>query len=120
DEKACLDDVRFLLSFLPANNLEEAPPVETADDPERLCPALAEILPASPNQPYDMKRVIREVVDDGEFFEYASHFAKSIVCGFARIDGKPVGVVGNQPLMLAGVLDIDSSSKAARFVRTCD
>jgi acetyl-CoA carboxylase carboxyltransferase component len=120
DEKSCLDDVRFLLSFLPSNNLEEPPAVDTGDDPDRLCEELRDILPASPNQPYDMKKVIAAVVDDGEFFEHAQHFAKSIVCGFARIDGKPVGIVGNQPLMLAGVLDIDSASKAARFVRTCD
>ncbi len=120
DEKACLDDVRFLLSFLPSNNLEEAPAVDTGDDPDRLCPDLQTILPASPNQPYDMKKVIKEVVDDGEFFEYFPHWAKSIVCGFSRVDGHPVGIVGNQPMMLAGVLDIESSEKAARFVRTCD
>ena len=120
DEKSCLDDVRFLLSFLPSNNLEEAPGIDTGDDPDRLCPALQTILPASPNQPYDMKKVIKEVVDDGEFFEYFPHWAKSIVCGFSRIDGQPVGIVGNQPMMLAGVLDIESSEKAARFVRTCD
>jgi acetyl-CoA carboxylase carboxyltransferase component len=120
DEQSCLDDVRFLLSFLPQNNLEEAPLVETADDPDRLCESLRDILPASPNQPYDMKKVIREVVDDGEFFEYFPHWAKSIVCGFSRIEGKTVGVVGNQPMAFAGVLDIESSEKAARFVRTCD
>ena len=120
DEKACLDDVRFLLSFLPANNLEEPPAVDTGDDPDRLCESLRDILPSSPNQPYDMKKVIKEVVDDGEFFEYFPHWAKSIVCGFSRIDGHPVGIVGNQPMILAGVLDIESSEKAARFVRTCD
>ena len=94
--------------------------VETGDDPDRLCPELQTILPPSPNQPYDMKKVIREVVDDGEFFEYFPHWAKSIVCGFSRVDGRPVGIVGNQPMILAGVLDIESSEKAARFVRTCD
>ena len=120
DEKSCLDDVRFLLSFLPANNLEEPPSIDTGDDPDRLCPELRDILPVSPNQPYDMKKVIAAIVDDGEFFEYHAHWAKNIVCGFSRIDGKPVGIVGNQPLMLAGVLDIESASKAARFVRTCD
>ena len=120
DEKACLDDVRFLLSFLPQNNLESAPTVETSDDPNRSCPMLRDILPVSPNQPYDMKKVIREVVDDGEFFEYFEHWAKSIVCGFSRVDGMTVGVVGNQPMAFAGVLDIESSEKAARFVRTCD
>jgi acetyl-CoA carboxylase carboxyltransferase component len=120
DEKACLDDVRFLLSFLPANNLEEPPIAESEDDPERLCEMLREILPPSSNQPYDMKKVIREVVDDGEFFEYFPHWAKSIVCGFSRLGGQPVGIVGNQPMILAGVLDIESAEKAARFVRTCD
>ena len=120
DEKACLDDVRFLLSFLPSNNLEEPPRDDTGDDPMRLCPELTDILPASPNMPYDMTQVVAAVVDDGEFFEYFPHWAKSIVCGFARIDGHPVGVVGNQPKVLAGVLDIESAEKAARFVRTCD
>jgi acetyl-CoA carboxylase carboxyltransferase component len=120
DEKACLEDVRFLLSFLPSNNLEEPPHAEVSDDPQRRCDAIADILPDSPNRPYDMKRVIREVVDDGEFFEYFPKWAGNITCGFARIDGHPVGVVGNQPMVMAGVLDIDSSEKAARFVRTCD
>ncbi|MEY2966371.1 MAG: hypothetical protein RLY50_421 [Actinomycetota bacterium] len=120
DEKACLEDVRFLLSFLPQNNLEEPPASDAIDDPERSCPALRDLLPTSPNQPYDMKKIIREVVDDGEFFEYFPHWAGSIVCGFSRLDGMPVGIVGNQPMAFAGVLDIESSEKAARFVRTCD
>jgi acetyl-CoA carboxylase carboxyltransferase component len=120
DEKSCLDDVRFLLGFLPSNNLEEPPIEDLGDDPDRMCPELRDILPASPNLPYDMTEVIRHVVDDGEFFEYFPHWAKSIVCGFSRIDGQPVGIVGNQPKVLAGVLDIESSEKAARFVRTCD
>jgi acetyl-CoA carboxylase carboxyltransferase component len=120
DEKACLDDVRFLLSYLPSNNLEQPPVDDLGDDPERLCPELADLLPESPNLPYDMHKVIESVVDDGEFFEYFPHFAKSILCGFSRIDGHPVGIVANQPLVLAGVLDIESSEKAARFVRTCD
>jgi acetyl-CoA carboxylase carboxyltransferase component len=120
DEKSCLDDVRYLLSFLPSNNLEEPPVEDLGDDPDRLCPELRDILPDSPNLPYDMVQVISHVVDEGEFFEYYPHWAKSIVCGFARIDGSPVGIVGNQPAVLAGVLDIESSEKAARFVRTCD
>ena len=120
DEKACLEDVRFLLGFLPSNNLEEPPAVPITDDPERLCTSLVDLLPESPNQPYDMKAVIREVVDDGEFFEYFPHWARSIVCGFVRLNGHPVGIVGNQPMVLAGVLDIESSEKAARFVRFCD
>jgi acetyl-CoA carboxylase carboxyltransferase component len=120
DEKACLDDVRYLFSFLPSNNLE-VPPVDVpGDDPNRLCPELDDIMPASPNIPYDMKKVIESVVDDGDFFEYFPRWAGSIVCGFARVNGRPVGVVGNQPMVLAGVLDIESSEKAARFVRTCD
>ena len=120
DEKACLEDVRYLLSFLPQNNMADAPSVAPTDDPMRQCDLLRTILPPSANQPYDMKKVIAEVVDDGEFFEYFPHWAKSIVCGFSRLDGKTVGVVGNQPMVLAGVLDIESSEKAARFVRTCD
>jgi acetyl-CoA carboxylase carboxyltransferase component len=120
DEKSCLDDVRYLLSFLPSNNLEEPPNLGSDDDPNRLCPELRTILPESPNMPYDMKAVIHSVVDDGEFFEYFPHWAKSIVCGFSRIDGQTIGIVGNQPMVLAGVLDIESAEKAARFVRTCD
>ena len=120
DEQSCLADVRYLLGFLPQNNLGEAPLVESNDDPMRSCDMLRTILPASANLPYDMKKVIAEVVDDGEFFEYFPNWAKSIVCGFSRIDGHSVGIVGNQPMVLAGVLDIESSEKAARFVRTCD
>ena len=120
DEKACLDEVRYLLGFLPSNNLEEPPFAETGDDPSRLTPELAALMPASPSQPYDMKKVIAAVVDDGDFFEYFPHWAMNIVCGFARLGGHVVGIVGNQPQVLAGVLDIDSSEKGARFVRTCD
>ena len=120
DEKSCLEDVRYLLSFLPQNNMADAPSMTASDDPLRQCELLRTILPPSANQPYDMKKVIAEVVDDGEFFEYFPHWAKSIVCGFSRLDGKTVGIVGNQPMVLAGVLDIESSEKAARFVRTCD
>ncbi len=120
DEKACLDDVRYLLSFLPSNNLELPPTTVTSDPVDRLCPELNDLMPDSPNKPYDMKKVISVVVDDGEFFEYFPRWAGSIVCGFARLNGQPVGVVGNQPMVLAGVLDIESSEKAARFVRTCD
>ena len=120
DEKSCLEDVRYLLSFLPQNNMADAPEIVSSDDPMRQCESLRTILPASANQPYDMKKVIEEVVDDGEFFEYFPHWAKSIVCGFSRLGGKTVGIVGNQPMILAGVLDIESSEKAARFVRTCD
>ncbi|MFT7600447.1 MAG: acetyl-CoA carboxylase carboxyltransferase component [Acidimicrobiales bacterium] len=120
DEKAVLDDVKYLLSFLPANNLETPPAVENDDPSDRLVPELDTIMPDSSNQPYDMKKIITAVVDDGDFLEYHASWAGSIVCGFARLGGKPVGIVANQPMVLAGVLDIESSSKAARFVRTCD
>ncbi len=120
DEKACLDDVKYLFSFLPSNNLETPPELVPSDDPERRCPELGELMPASPNIPYDMKKVIEAVVDDGDFFEYFPRWAGSIVCGFARLNGQTVGVVGNQPMVLAGVLDIESAEKGARFVRTCD
>jgi propionyl-CoA carboxylase beta subunit len=120
DDKSCLDDVRYLLSFLPPNNLEEPPAFVATDDPERLCPELIDLIPSSPNQPYDMHKVIEAIVDDGDYFEYAARWAPNIVCAFARLDGRPVGIVGNQPMHLAGVLDIESSEKAARFVRTCD
>ncbi len=120
DEKACLDDVRYLLSFLPSNNLEVPPANERPEDAEAVVEELREIVPPSPNQPYDMRRLIGLVVDEGEYFEYFPHWAGSITCGFARLAGRVVGVVGNQPAVLAGVLDIDSSEKAARFVRTCD
>ncbi len=120
DETSCLDEVRYLLSFLPSNNLEIAPRVDTDDDPERLCEELRDVLPSSSNQPYDMKKVITSVVDDGDYFEVSANYAQQITCGYARIDGHAVGIVGNQPMILAGVLDIESSEKAARFVRTCD
>jgi propionyl-CoA carboxylase beta subunit len=120
NEQACLEEVRYLLSFLPSNNLEDPPYVVPEDDPERTCPALLELIPDSSNKPYDMKRVVAEVVDDGEFFEVFPYWAANIVTGFARVDGYAVGVVGNQPQVLAGTLDIDASEKAARFVRTCD
>jgi acetyl-CoA carboxylase carboxyltransferase component len=120
DEEAVLEEVRYLLSFLPSNNLEEPPRVAPTDDPQRETPELRDIMPASPNIPYDMKQVISAVVDDGDYVEYFPHWAGSITCGFARLDGHPVGVVGNQPMVLAGVLDVESAEKAARFVRTCD
>ncbi len=120
DEQAALRDIALLLSFLPSNNLEEAPRVEPTDDPDRACPALDTFLPDSANVPYDVRDIIAEVMDDGELLEVAAAFAQNIVVGFARLDGRPVGIVANQPQHLAGVLDIDSASKAARFVRTCD
>ncbi|MDP9442285.1 MAG: acyl-CoA carboxylase subunit beta [Actinomycetota bacterium] len=120
DDKACLDEVRYLLSFLPANNLDLPPHVEPVDQPDRTAPELREVIPASSRMPYDMKKVISAVADDGDYFEYAPHYAQNITCGFTRLDGHVVGVVGNQPQVLAGVLNIDASEKAARFVRTCD
>ncbi len=120
DEQSCLDDVKYLLSFLPANNLEEPPMIGTDDDADRATPELADLLPDSPNQPYDMKKVIAAVVDDGDFFEVNQHWAQNLVCGFGRVDGRTIGIVGNQPQILAGVLNIEASEKGARFVRTCD
>ena len=119
-EHAALDSVKSLLSFLPSNNLESPPRRESSDPADRLCPSLESLLPISSSAPYDMRHVVAEVVDEGEFFEYHASWAANMVCGFARVDGRPVGVVGNQPMVLAGVLDAESAEKAARFVRTCD
>ncbi len=120
NEEACLEDARYLISFLPQNNLEQAPRTVTADSPLREDAELDTLVPDNPNKPYDMHAVISRVIDDGEFLEVAERFATNIITGFARLDGHAVGVVGNQPSSLAGVLDIDASNKAARFVRTCD
>jgi propionyl-CoA carboxylase beta chain len=120
DEQACLEDARYLLSFLPQNNLEQPAFAEPSDPAGREDPELDTLIPDDPAKPYDIKQVIQRVVDDGEFFEVHERFAENIVCGFARLGGHAIGVVGNQPRSLAGVLDIDSSVKAGRFVRTCD
>src|SRR5947207_1602909 len=120
DEDACLEDARYLLSFLPQNNLEQPPFAEPSDPRDREAPELDTLIPDEPSKPYDIKDVVRHVVDDGEFLEVHERWAENIVCGFARLGGHPVGVVGNQPRSLAGVLDIDASIKAGRFVRTCD
>jgi propionyl-CoA carboxylase beta chain len=119
-EEAVIEDARYLLSFLPQNNLETAPYAAPADPVERESPELDTIIPDSAHKPYDIKRVVRAVVDDGEFLEIQADYAQNIVCGFARLGGHSIGIVGNQPSALAGVLDIDASVKAARFVRTCD
>jgi acetyl-CoA carboxylase carboxyltransferase component len=111
---------RRLLSFLPANNVEDPPRYACDDDPERLAPELDGLIPDAPNKPYDIKGAIEAVVDDGDFFEIAALYAQNIVVGFGRVAGGTVGIVANQPKVLAGVLDIDSSIKAARFVRFCD
>jgi propionyl-CoA carboxylase beta chain len=120
DEEACLEDARYLLSFLPQNNVDPPPYGEPADPASREDEGLDTLIPDDPAKPYDMKDVIRRVVDDGEFLEVHERWAENLVCGFARLDGHSIGVVGNQPRALAGVLDIDSSVKGARFVRTCD
>jgi acetyl-CoA carboxylase carboxyltransferase component len=120
DEKSCLDQVRELLAFLPANNLEQPPADDIGDDTERLLPDVAALLPASPHDPYDIKPIIHAVLDGGNFFEYHQLWARNLVCGFGRIGGRVVGIVANQPRVLAGVLDIDAAEKGARFVRTCD
>ncbi len=120
DEESCIEDARYLLTFLPQNNLETAPYAPPTDPVDRESPELDAVIPDSTHRPYDMKRVIGAVVDDGAFLEIQPAHAENIVCGFARLGGHAVGVVGNQPSALAGVLDIDASVKAARFVRTCD
>src|SRR5438270_5124 len=120
DEAGAIRALRELLSYLPSNNLDDPPIVPTQDPLDRRDEALRTIVPESANKPYDIKEVIRAVVDDRHFFEVQEHFARNIVCGFARLGGRSVGVVANQPSILAGVLDIDASRKAARFVRTCD
>jgi propionyl-CoA carboxylase beta chain len=120
DEEACLEDARYLLSFLPQNNLEQPPYFDSTDPRDREDERLDSIIPDSPNKPYDIKDVICRVVDDAEFLEVHALWADNLVCGFARLGGHVVGVVGNQPRSLAGVLDINSSVKGARFVRTCD
>jgi propionyl-CoA carboxylase beta chain len=120
DEEACLEDARYLLSFLPQSNQERPPYAAPTDPPGREDPELDTLIPDNPQKPYDMHDVIRRVIDDGEFLEVHERFATNIVCGLARLGGHAVGLVGNQPSALAGVLDIDASTKAARFVRTCD
>jgi propionyl-CoA carboxylase beta chain len=119
-EADCLDQVRELVGFLPQNNLDTAPHVPTADPADRREPELATIVPDVPTKPYDMTRVIELIVDDGDFLEVAPLYAQNIVVGYARLNGHTVGVIGNQPKALAGVLDIDASIKAARFIRFCD
>jgi propionyl-CoA carboxylase beta chain len=119
-EEECLEDVRYLMSFLQLNNLEKPPHFAPADDPDRMDLDLDQVVPADPQRPYDMRDVVAHIVDDGEFFEVHKHYAENIIVGFSRLNGHPIGVVGNQPRALAGVLDIDSSVKGARFVRFCD
>jgi propionyl-CoA carboxylase beta chain len=120
EEEQAMMMIRELISFLPSNNMEEPPRMTTSDSSNRTDEKLQEIVPVDPNKPYDMKDIITSVVDDGNFFEIMPHFAGNILTGFARLDGRSVGIVANQPAVLAGVLDINSSVKAARFVRFCD
>ena len=112
--------IRELLSFLPSNNMEDAPLIPCTDDARRQAEELQTVIPEDPNIPYDIKDIIEPVMDNQYFFEVMPHFAKNIVVGFARLNGRSVGVVANQPAYLAGVLDIDASDKAARFIRFCD
>src|SRR5207244_9784669 len=120
DDEDALHRARYLLSFLPSNNLEDPPAYASSDDPERTDEGLTHLVPDSAKEPYDMHEVIRRVVDDGEFLEVFPFWAMNVVTGFARLDGRSVGVVANQPKVLAGTLDIDASEKASRFVRFCD
>src|SRR6266705_2606276 len=120
DEETCLEDARYLLSFLPQNNVDPPPYAEPTDPTGREDAELDSAIPDDPAKPYDMKSVISRVVDDGDFLEVHERWAENIVCCLARLNGHPVGVVGNQPRAIAGVLDIDSSTNAARFVRSCD
>jgi propionyl-CoA carboxylase beta chain len=120
DDKECIVLIKELLSFLPSNNMEDPPRHPTDDPSDRRATALRAIVPENPNKPYDVKDVINAVVDDGYFFEVQEHYAQNIVIGFARMAGRVIGIVGNQPNVLAGCLDIDASVKAGRFVRFCD
>src|SRR3989304_3560426 len=120
NEYECMDYIKKLISFLPQNNTEEPPKIKTDDDPNRLDHNIINIIPDNPLQPYDMKEIINSVVDNHEFFEIHELFAPNVVVGYGRLNGKVVGIVANQPLHLAGALDIDSSNKAARFIRFCD
>jgi acetyl-CoA carboxylase carboxyltransferase component len=120
DEDALFNQVRWLFSFLPANNLTAPPLARPVDDPQRLVTGLGEIVPADPQKPYDVHAVIEQIVDNAEFLEIQPDYARNLVVGFARLDGQPVGMVANQPDSLAGVLDINASDKGARFIRFCD
>lgn len=120
DETECIEEIRRLIAFLPSNNLGTAPVVPTDDDSARVEDSLNSIVPESSNRPYDMYEVIKTIVDDGDFMDVQPFFARNIITGFARLNGSSVGVIANQPQVLAGCLDIDASDKASRFIRTCD
>ncbi len=120
DDRACLAQVRQLLSYLPGNNRDDPPYVKPLDDPERRCPELEQIVPTDPHKPYDVRQVIASIVDDGKFFPVHELWAQNMVVGFARLNGYVVGIVANQPLVLAGCIDIKASIKATHFIRICD
>jgi propionyl-CoA carboxylase beta chain len=120
DDKSCLETIRELMTFLPQNNMEDPVKQISADDPMRKDEKLRGIVPIDPNKPYDIRDIIHSNMDNNYFFEVHEHWAKNIVVGFGRLDGAPVGIVANQPAVMAGSLDIDASNKAARFVRFCD
>lgn len=120
DDKDCLAQIRYLLSFLPSNNIDGCPIVETGDDAMRIDESLNTLLPDNANQAYEMKDVIKSIVDNGEFYEASQFWAKNIITGFARMDGSTIGIIANQPKVMAGCLDIDASDKSARFIRFCD
>ncbi|MDI6707088.1 MAG: carboxyl transferase domain-containing protein [Bacillota bacterium] len=119
-EQQCIEDIKVLLGYLPSNNMESPPVYEGTDDINRIEEALNDIVPDNPNKPYDMKEVIRLIVDNGEFFEVQAYYAQNIITGFARMNGRSIGIIANQPKVLAGCLDINASDKAGRFIRTCD
>ena len=120
DDKDAMDKAKELLSFFPANNKEKPPDVATKDDPDRLCPELDTLIPDRSTQPYDMFKVINAIVDDGYFFETMKKHARTVITGFARFNGRPVGIWANQPMWASGIIDCDAADKGARFVRTCD
>ena len=120
NEESCIEYIKTLLSYLPSNNMDDPPRLESGDDPDRMDEELLHIIPDEADKPYDMKEIILHVVDNGEFLEVHEHWARNIIVGFARLDGYSVGIIGNQPNVMAGTLDIDSSVKGARFVRFCD
>jgi methylmalonyl-CoA decarboxylase subunit alpha len=120
NETACIAEIKQLLSYLPSNNMETAPVFECQDDINRLVEDLNSIIPESSNKAYDMKDVIRNVVDNGSFYEVQPYYAQNIITGFARLNGSSIGIIANQPKVLAGCLDINASDKAGRFIRTCD
>ncbi|MEG0051337.1 MAG: carboxyl transferase domain-containing protein, partial [Terrisporobacter sp.] len=119
-DEDCIAQIRKLLSFLPSNNSEKAPLVESLDNPNRKNDVLNNIIPDGSNKPYDMKEIIYEIIDDSDFYEVQPFFAQNIITGFARINGESIGIIANQPKIMAGSLDINASDKSSRFIRTCD